>query len=327
MDFSYILEKIQNADFSEHPFKHIEIDNLFEESDFDKIINSRDINLNNVPNDIALFNELFNKNYRIIDFPGCTSNQQEYIDWHIEKNKTNNCSSTCEGFGVVLRLGETQSKAINSLQDFIMSQDFIQCIAEKFDIDVTSCEYDAGIQKYLDGYEISPHPDIRRKALTFMVNINSNNDSENVDYHTRYLKLKPNWSYVSHFWKGNENSERCWVPWEWCDVIKRQTNNNSIVIFSPYEKTIHAVKANYNHLESQRTQLYGNLWYKNCSVKYHPDWEDLIISKEKTEPKINIQNVVNIAKRFIPGRIEGALKNFFSKKSYTKTHLKRKNKL
>ena len=43
---------------------------------------------------------------------------------------------------------------------------------EKFGIEYQNCNIDGGIQKYLDGYELSPHPDIRLKAATFMVNIN-----------------------------------------------------------------------------------------------------------------------------------------------------------
>ena len=39
---------------------------------------------------------------------------------------------------------------------------------KKFNINTDSYRSDIGIQKFLDGYEISPHPDIRSKAITFM---------------------------------------------------------------------------------------------------------------------------------------------------------------
>jgi len=74
--------------------------------------------------------------------------------------------------------------------------------------------------------------------------------------------------------------ERCWVPWDWCTTVKQQTQNNSIVILSPSFDTIHAVKASYCHLEGQRTQLYGNLWYKEgkkqrfISSNRRLDWWD-----------------------------------------------------
>ena len=59
MNFSYILNKIQNAEIFEHPFRHLEIDNLFNESDFKKIIASQEIAINQVENDEELFQALF----------------------------------------------------------------------------------------------------------------------------------------------------------------------------------------------------------------------------------------------------------------------------
>ncbi len=46
-----------------------------------------------------------------------------------------------------------------------MGAAFRHCLAEKFRINEHTVFYDAGIQKYLDGYEISPHTDIRKKLL------------------------------------------------------------------------------------------------------------------------------------------------------------------
>jgi hypothetical protein len=46
---------------------------------------------------------------------------------------------------------------------------------------------------------------------------------------------------------------------------------------------MHAVKANYNHLNGQRTQLYGNLWYKNVSTLDKLEWESLVIEKNQTK--------------------------------------------
>ena len=71
-----------------------------------------------------------------------------------------------------------------------MSKSFIDALLSKFNISGVDIEYDAGIQKYLDGYEISPHPDIRRKLLTFMVNINPSNSSESNNHHTHIQSFK-----------------------------------------------------------------------------------------------------------------------------------------
>ena len=38
---------------------------------------------------------------------------------------------------------------------------------------------------------------------------------------------------------------------------------------------MHGVKANYNHLLTQRTQLYGNIWYDKSEIDYKLDWEGL----------------------------------------------------
>ncbi|MEO0061585.1 MAG: hypothetical protein RLZZ08_145 [Pseudomonadota bacterium] len=133
-------------------------------------------------------------------------------------------------------------------------------MVEKFGI-TTPVQIDTGIQKYLHGYEISPHPDIRRKALTWMLNINTGDFSEDQEFHTHYLRLKPEWSFITAFWQGNPQIDRDWLPWSWCETVKRQRQNNSLVIFAPSDDTIHAVKASYDHLGMQRTQMYGNLWH------------------------------------------------------------------
>lgn len=307
MDLSYIIEKIKNAELSEFPFKHIEINELFEKNDFEEIIRSPEITIKVAQNDEALFDELFTCNYRIIGFPGCTRNYKEYIKWHKEKKNSQKSNTSCEGYGVAMRLKSPKSNAIKVLQDFINSREFIDCITEKFNIKASQCSYDAGIQKYLDGYEISPHPDIRKKALTYMVNINPSPTSFDDEYHTSYLQFKPEWNYVREFWKGNEKQDRCWVPWDWCEVKKQQRKNNSIVIFSPDNDTIHAVKANYNHLSYQRTQLYGNLWFRKSLLEGEPKWEDFVI-KASPRKANTIKSFQGTLKKYLPSKVVTVLK-------------------
>ena len=43
---------------------------------------------------------------------------------------------------------------------------------------------------------------------------------------------------------------------------------------------MHAVKASYNHLTTQRTQLYGNLWYREKKSDNSVDWERLDFQSE-----------------------------------------------
>jgi hypothetical protein len=306
--YNYLLKKIRETDFSTKPFKHLYIENFFNEKDFSDIINSPQINLPVVNSDRELYNSLKKNGYGIISFPGTSTNFNEYESWHKSKKDSNLASETTTSFGIVFRLEKPES-SIKELFDFIGSDIFNNTISEKFEIDQSSLTSDNGIQKYLDGYEISPHPDIKKKALTFMVNINPN--YKNQEYNTHYLKFKDKWKYVQEFWKYNDNFDRCWVPWDWCKTEKIQKANNSIVIFSPSEETMHAIRANYDHFTSQRTQLYGNLWYDEINITNKPEWENYVI-KENDQSNRKITSLRELSRK---------IKNRFSRKKITKRNI------
>lgn len=306
-DFSYLIEKINNKNFSKTPFTHIYIEDFLSDEHFSEIVNSKEINTCKTASDEELFKTLTRNGYEIISFPGCITNKREYISWHKNKSKSNKYFETNEGFGMVLRLTNPKSDILMALKDFITGKKFNICIANKFSIDLENSSIDGGIQKYLDGYEISPHPDLKAKAATFMVNINPNKISEKLDHHTHYLKLVPERSYIERLWEKNETIDRCWLPWDWAQTIFQQTKNNSIVLFSPSHKTLHAVKANYDHLKTQRTQLYGNLWYKSQNVHKDIDWKGLdILSNTKNRPKTIRQKFTSL----IPDNLKNSLKKF-----------------
>lgn len=273
----YLLDKIKSSSIITDPFPHIEIHDFFSQVDFKKIITSRDIASEKCETNEHLFKSLFDKGYKIIEFPGCISNLDEYLDWHKKKWKNINLNPACESFGMALRLEKQNDEFIYNVVNFFSSQIFIETIASKFGIDTSKTYFDGGIQKYLDGYEISPHPDIRRKAITYMVNINPGPKSQYENHHTHYLRLKKQYQYLHSFWENNLKVERCWVPWDWCEDIKIQKQNNSIVIFSPSDYTLHAVKADYDHLHHQRTQIYGNLWFQDIPTLAKKEWYDLDI--------------------------------------------------
>ncbi len=318
MSFDYLLEKIKAAEFEREPFPHLHIRNFFNDEDFSKITAAQEIALRARASDDQLFEELFDAGYKIIDFPGCITNKNTYIKWHSTKGaKQTHNNSTCEGFGVTLRLASAKSELISELMAFVNSRRLQEVLAGKFDIDLEDVYYDAGIQKYLDGYEISPHPDIRKKALTYMVNINPGAGSEANEHHTHYLVFRDEYKYVQAYWEGHPEADRCWVPWSWCDTRKMQRENNSIVIFSPTNLTMHGVKARYDHLASQRTQLYGNLWYHTESVKLHPEWEDFVITEAKPKLAASIKSKVksvmpSSVKAFMKDRITGG--NYVARK-------------
>ena len=87
------------------------------------------------------------------------------------------------------------------------------------------------------------------------------------------MKLNKNKSWITSLWKTEIQLERFWVPWHWAKTFKKQFRNNSIVIFAPSFDTIHAVKASYEHFGHQRTQIYGNLWYRDSDDLASVNWD------------------------------------------------------
>ena len=309
IDFSYLANKIIKSDFSEKPFKHIYIENFLHEKHFKAIIESNEIESpKNIKNDKELIYGLYDKGFSPINFPGSAKNSSEYLEWRKNRNNIKPKHSACEGFGFVLRLHKIETPIILSLNEYIRGEQFNKVLAEKFDLNENKLIQDGGIQKYLDGYEISPHADTRSKALTFMVNINPSDESEIMNHHTKYMKLVKKRDYVQKFWEGNPEIDREWLPWNWLTTEKTQNKNNSIVIFSPNNDTFHAVLADYNHLITQRTQLYGNLWFDKKHSKTI-NWENLdLISNSQTKGPIKSKNSISFK----------SIKNFFKSNSGNK---------
>jgi hypothetical protein len=323
-NFTYLIDKIKKAKFQELPFKHLELNEFLNEKDFNEITSSREINLPEQETDENLFEELFKYGYKIIPFPGAITDHKQYIENHKRRIPIES-HSACESSGVVLRLMKPNTKILIDLKNFIESKEFNLVIAEKFNLDLEQCSIDTGIQKYLDGYEISPHPDLRKKALTFMININTSEQAFKESYHTHYLEFKINKNYVKEYWKGNPYAERCWIPWDWCVTKKQQKNNNSIVIFSPSFDSLHAIKANYSHLKNQRTQIYGNLWYKNekgydfIESNQNLHWNQLNFQPQ-LQPQLRkyslAKRILNKIKNFNKGNLENNLIDRSRKDNY-----------
>jgi hypothetical protein len=269
INFERILSNISAAEFSNEPFRHIYIENFFEAEDFENIVSAPEIRLEKFNCDDELIAELYRHNYKEIPFPGTTTDVQTYLDWHKTRNRQAGINkATCEGFGITFRLTKSESGSILSkCSEFFTSDRFWDTLKRKFALERFDVRHDFGLQKYLDGYEISPHPDIRQKALTFMININPSPNSENLDFHTHYMRFTPERDYIREGWRSNKQKDREWIEWSWAQTIKKQTRNNSIVIFAPSDDTLHAVRASYNHLLTQRTQFYGNLWHKTNPVE------------------------------------------------------------
>lgn len=276
-NFNYLIDKIYNANFLSEPFKFIYLENFFKEEHFNEIINARQIDTPDFKNSEQLINELIHQyKYYPQQFPGCVTDVNQYLKWigtrQIQKGIKEN-QELLEGFGLALRLKDYQSTILKELIDFFNSTEFHNCLKEKFEkTDFTTVE--TAIQKYLTGYEISPHPDIRRKCLTYMININPSDQSEKTNLHTYFMSLNEDKKWIYDYWKNNTNVDRCWIPWKWAKPVFNQRKNNSITIFAPDNNTIHAVKLDYDHCKFQRTQFYGNLWYSKYNF-IHSNWKKL----------------------------------------------------
>lgn len=322
MSFDYLLSKIAEAKFETEPFRHVYVRNFFDASDFAEIVKAPEILVPAAESDEQVFQALFDRGYKIINFPGCITDKDVYKKWHKEKKvESSRTHSACEGFGITLRLVKPASPTITELFNFMNSDRFQDALAAKFGIRQSDVRYDTGIQKYLDGYEISPHPDVRAKALTYMININPGSDSETRDHHTHYLRFREEFKYIQAYWDGHPNQDRFWVPWDWCDSVKTQSENNSLVIFAPDNASMHGVRASYSHLAYQRTQMYGNFWYKENKWGAMPKWEDFVFSPSKTGTATSQMSLKVSLKAAVPVGVKQFIKkNILGKDKYVLTN-------
>ena len=263
MDFSYLSHKILDADFFEYPCRHLEINNFLSDEHLNIILNDKQIHFEECTDTRTLINKLNESNYSVQQFPGCVSDINEYIN-RLENNKWDNVKSNTpvESYGITFRLMRYRNKFISDLIDYLNGNEFKNAMIKKWNL-TGDTDIITAIQKNLTKYEISPHPDIRGKAMTYLLNINKDDSVEKYDVHTYLLKFKDEYKYIKNIWEENKKIDRCWVPWDWCDISKTISKNNTIVMFPPSNDTLHAIKLDYDHTKFQRTQIYGNLMYKN----------------------------------------------------------------
>ncbi len=261
MKFQYILDKIQAAKMASKPFSHLQIDHFLSQPHLKMIQEDRQVHFLEMSTDEKVVAELLSSGYRVQSFPGCTNDPNDYL----ARLKSNvwpheHLGNPIGSYGITFRLQEYKSDNIRELIEFLSGLEFHNTLRDKFNIQEKT-EILTAIQKNLSKYEICPHPDIRTKALTYLLNINKDARSEKIDIHTHLLKFKKKYEYIYNIWETRTDIERCWVPWNWCKTIDIVNKNNTIVIFAPSNDTLHAVKLDYDHRDFQRTQIYGNLNY------------------------------------------------------------------
>ena len=264
-EFEYLGEKIEGAPFREAPFTHLYIEDFLSDKHFDLVVNQKQIKLPVQKTTEELVSTLPGCGWEIQSFPGCTTSVDEYLGCY-NKNEWPTNKKRLEGFGITYALKRYDEDMVSGLVEYLNSPYFKKILEKKFNVHRPSRIHTA-IHKYLSGYEISPHPDMRSKCLTYLVNINTDRRSEEISIHTHLLKFKNEKRFIYEFWKYNKNYDTDWVPWEWCETEVEIRKNNSLVMFAPSWNTLHAVKLRYDHLAFQRTQLYGNLWYTDVPFK------------------------------------------------------------
>jgi hypothetical protein len=261
-NFDYIITKIQKAKLIKQPFNHYIIKNIFSDEHYAALQESGEINLKPSRDIHELVKNLLNNNYEIETFPGCVTDVNEYVNaiksnnFVIAREKFRN--GGISSFGMCFKL-KSKNKFIKKIQDFFCSKPLLDCIKKKLKVSIPTT-YNFGIQKYLSGYELSPHPDIRTKKATLMLNINHRELNNDTSVHTCLLRPKENAKKIIEFWKKNKEVERNLLRWDDCEMVETHNDTNSLLMFSPSDDSLHGVKLKYNDLKYQRTNLYANLW-------------------------------------------------------------------
>lgn len=253
--FSYLGQRILDAPLLTDPFPHIELRPFLSDEDLALVLGDWRVHFPPVTDVWALVGMLATQGYKVQQFPGCTTNLREYLEGRERPG-----DAPTEGRGVTFRLHDLGR--LQPLIDYLNGHEFHAALCRRFGIDEPT-RIGTSIQKNLSGYEISPHPDVRRKALTYLVNINRDDEIGQHDVHTQLLEFKPQYAAAAKFWESHPDVDRCWVPWDWCLPRKQIRGNNTLLAFAPADAppTLHAIKLDYDHCQWQRTQLYGSLLY------------------------------------------------------------------
>lgn len=257
--FKYLSDRILNAVIVKVPFPHLELNGFLSEEHLEEILSDPQIHFEEQPSTERLMQTLITKKYKVQDFPGCTLSSGEYLR-NFNRNEWPSKHEACESYGITYRLNRIANPVIASLIEYMNSIEFMNSLKQKFNIDGDTTIVSA-IQKNLTGYEISPHPDIRQKCMTYLLNINKDDSVDRCKVHTDILKFKSKYEFLYKYWEDNPTIDRFWVPWDWCDVVKTISKNNTMIMFPTSDYTLHAIKLDYDHTKWQRTQIYGNLMF------------------------------------------------------------------
>jgi hypothetical protein len=317
--FEYLIEKIESAEIIESPFPFVLVTDFLKKEHFQEIMNLPAINVtsNNID---ELLENLTKIGYKHQQHPGTFKNINSYKKFRKGNKVTaqqvqgTRGVNVIEGGGFTVRLS-SEPPIIRDLTDIFRTPEMENVIRSKFNLLPEEVSIDCGLQKYLHGYEISPHPDTREKALTWMLNMNPDPKSHDKDYHTHFCKFTESYQYVQSLWESIPDLQRHWVPWDWAETCYLQKENNSIAIFSPSNASLHAVRAYYDDLQYQRTQIYGNYWYKTAKASLNNvNHNDIDIKSIITSNQRFYESIASNQRFYesAPGKILRTLKQKFN---------------
>ena len=231
----YIIKKIENAEIIVKPFPHIIIHNFIEDHDLKNIIENIEIdNLNEIE-----------KKYKKVHYPGA-----KLINEEITNRPT--------GIGLVYSLKDEYLNNNIELNTILSSKDFKQVLFKKLNISKNIDGWNVyQINKDLNGYEISPHPDITGKVITYQINLSNTNILDNYELGTKFHTIKP--ECLKFIKELSKKKTRPWGKWEWFDKGKSiPYKQNTFMAFAPSDISYHSVKLeNYPQEKYQRTMLRG----------------------------------------------------------------------
>lgn len=231
----YILKKIEDAEIISKPFPHIIIPNFLEGDDLKNILDNIEIDhLNEIE-----------KKYKKVHYPGAKSSTEEL-------------TNRPTGKGLVYALKEEYSKNNIKLKTILDSDEFKQALFKKLNIPKNIDGWNVyQINKDLNGYEISPHPDITGKVITYQINLSNTNALDNYDLGTKFHTIKP--ECLKYIKELSKKKSRPWGKWEWFDEgTSIPYKQNTFMAFAPSDISYHSVKLeNYPQEKYQRTMLRG----------------------------------------------------------------------
>tara|TARA_Y100000389_G_scaffold204199_1_gene255502 strand:+ start:17 stop:790 length:774 start_codon:yes stop_codon:yes gene_type:complete len=231
----YIIKKIEDAEIIVKPFPHIIIPNFIEDDDLKNILDNIEIdNLNEIE-----------KKYKKVHYPGAKTTNEKLIN-------------RPTGIGLVYSLKEKYSKKNIKLNTILKSEDFKLALFKKLNIPKNIDGWNIyQINKDLNGYEISPHPDITGKVITYQINLSNSVALDNYDLSTKFHIIKP--QCLKFIKELSKKKTRPWGKWDWFDKGKPiPYKQNTFMAFAPSDISYHSVKLeNYPQEKYQRTMLRG----------------------------------------------------------------------